>query len=448
MKLVLLAAMTAVFIGGCASVKKAEYPKTASPTEEISRLESDLNRSISKQADVVTPKEIERSQKHLNYAKKELAKGDMNDFWDAMAVSRGYLNRSQELFEKRSPKVTAVLKARELAIIKGARAYDETRDELAALDDSFKKNAKSLDFKNLDKEVWNRAIIDYSALRLNTIREAQVGEARDLIRLAKKKNARYYAPKSLNQAEHALDLAEQAIADNPDTESAFAPAVQRANETARNLIAVNATARKAAGQTNEEVATEIVGRNKTILSLKNEAEGADLEARMTAKALAAKDSNLRGLAAANKGLRSEQEWNEALESARGEFSAEEADVYRQGDKLLIRLKKMNFPSGSAEVPELSEALLSKVSNVIEELNAKNIEVQGHTDSTGSVPINQKLSKERARAVAEYLENEVDDVRVKTVGYGFERPISANKNSAGRATNRRVDIVITPEKARN
>ncbi len=446
---VVLGAMTAAFIGGCASVKQVKYPSTANTAKEISQLEGDLDRAVVKQVDVVAPKEITRSQKHLAEAKRELAKSDLDDFWDELGTARGYLNRANELSATRAPKVKEVLRARQAAIDSGARRFNETRRELSALDDSFRKNAASLDFKRIDEDIWRRAIIDYSALRINTIREAHVGEAQELIKAAKKKNARFYAPKALDLAESALSKAERAIADSPDNEENFAPAARRANEMARHLIAVNATARRAAGQTNEEVAGEIVGRNKMISSLRSEAEGADLEARIANRELATKESALRGLVKANKGLRSEQKWNEAMDEVRQEFKEDEAEVYRQGDKLLIRLKKINFPSGSAQVPARSKDLLGKVTNVIEELNAKNVEVQGHTDSTGSPQVNKKLSKERAQAVAEYLEDKVDDVKVKSVGYGFEHPITHNKSAQARATNRRVDVVITPaSSARN
>lgn len=436
---VLIAAM----IGGCASYTKVNYPKTASPTEELALLEGELDRGVTEQQDILAPKEFGRAQKHLKEAKEELAQGDLDDFWDEMGVSRGYFNRSTELSAERRPRVAEVLKTRQAAIDSGARTFRETRNELAALDDSFKKNAKSLDYKNIDEEIWERATIDYAALRINAIREAHVGEAQELIKAARKKNARFYAPKALDQAETALSNAERAIADHPDDVAAFQKQANHANIMARNLIAVNATARRAAGQSNEEVANEIVGRNRTIAGLKSEVEGADLEAAMTTRELRAKEMRLRGLAAANRGLRTEQQWNEAIEEAREEFNEDEADVYRQGDKLLIRLKKINFPTGGTQVPESSKALLGKVSSVIEELNAKNVEIQGHTDSTGSAEINKKISKERAQAVAEYLGDEVDGVKLKSVGYGYERPITANKSPTGRAVNRRVDIVITP-----
>ncbi|HMN69856.1 MAG TPA: OmpA family protein, partial [Bdellovibrionales bacterium] len=315
--------------------------------------------------------------------------------------------------------------------------------ELAALDDSLKRNAGDLDRSRLDQDKWDLIRRNYEVLAINTQQEAQVGEARDLIAKAKARGARTYAPMALRQAEKDLAAADRAIATTPDDETAFTPAVNRANASARDLLTINAAARRAAGQTNEEVAVELEGRNRTIAGLRGELQGAELEAAVAGQALAGKDAQLRGVAAANRSLRSEQEWNDAIEQVRGEFSEDEADVYRQGDKLLIRLKKIGFATGSADVPEQSREILSKVGSVISELNAKNVEVQGHTDSTGGPAINQKISKERARAVAEYLEDDVDDINVKAVGYGFERPIVENKSKAGRATNRRVDVVIEP-----
>jgi outer membrane protein OmpA-like peptidoglycan-associated protein len=439
----ILSGLIAVMIGGCASYTKAIYPKNADPANELAQLEGDLDRGAVQHEDILAPKEFGRAQKHMRYAKVELAKNHMSDFWDEMGIARGYLNRADELTSKRGPKVADVLKTRQRAIEFGARLFPETKRELSALDDSFKKNSKSLDYKGFDKKAWQQAIIDYSALRIRAIRETHVGQAQDMIREAKRKNARYYAPRALDQAESALRRAEKAIAEHPDDVSAFKGLADRANLTARQLIALNATARRAAGQSNEEVAREIVGRNRTISNLKSEVEGADLEADITARELRQKEKRLEGLSAANKGLRSEQEWNDALNEARGEFSEDEAEVYRQGDKLLIRLKKMDFPTGSAEVPARAKPLLGKISSLIEELNAKNVEIQGHTDSTGPAQLNKKLSKERADAVAEYLGDEVGDIEMKSVGYGYDRPITQNRNAKGRAMNRRVDVVITP-----
>lgn len=135
----------------------------------------------------------------------------------------------------------------------------------------------------------------------------------------------------------------------------------------------------------------------------------------------------------------------ALETARQKFTPSEADVYRQGDRLLIRLKTMGFASGHAELPDTSKSILDKVTTVAQELTPKEVIIEGHTDSVGSAEINEELSKKRADTVATYLkEKGMPDTMVQSVGFGFQKPLSSNKSKEGRAQNRRVDIWITPE----
>ena len=70
-------------------------------------------------------------------------------------------------------------------------------------------------------------------------------------------------------------------------------------------------------------------------------------------------------------------------------------------------------------------------------------IEGHTDSTGSVSLNEKLSAKRAAAVKDYLvQNGIDASRLESKGYGESNPIDSNKTRAGRANNRRVEIKVT------
>nr|HMN69484.1 hypothetical protein [Bdellovibrionales bacterium] len=90
----LLGILAAAWIAGCSSVQKAEYSPNSNPSEEISRLGSDIDRAVGQQHDVIAPTDITRSQKHLTQAKQTFQdQGEMADFWDHMALSRGYLNQ-------------------------------------------------------------------------------------------------------------------------------------------------------------------------------------------------------------------------------------------------------------------------------------------------------------------------------------------------------------------
>jgi OOP family OmpA-OmpF porin len=69
-----------------------------------------------------------------------------------------------------------------------------------------------------------------------------------------------------------------------------------------------------------------------------------------------------------------------------------------------------------------------------------VEIQGHTDSTGTKAYNQVLSEKRAQAVMEYFVSKgIARERLTAVGYGLSRPIASNKTKEGRAKNRRVQL---------
>jgi len=70
-----------------------------------------------------------------------------------------------------------------------------------------------------------------------------------------------------------------------------------------------------------------------------------------------------------------------------------------------------------------------------------IRIEGHTDNIGSMEYNIDLSQKRAQAVKDYLVGKgIDESRVSTVGFGYERPIAPNDTEEGRSLNRRAEIV--------
>jgi len=73
-----------------------------------------------------------------------------------------------------------------------------------------------------------------------------------------------------------------------------------------------------------------------------------------------------------------------------------------------------------------------------------IDINGHTDSTGSLQHNQALSERRAASVANYLGGRgVDQRRISTMGFGPSQPVASNATPDGRAQNRRVEVAIAP-----
>jgi len=109
-----------------------------------------------------------------------------------------------------------------------------------------------------------------------------------------------------------------------------------------------------------------------------------------------------------------------------------------------------FDSGKADVKKDAYPTLNKLADVIKKkVPGKDIGVYGHTDN---VPIkhskwasNWELSTARATNVLHYLESRgVSAKKLSATGYGEHRPVATNATAAGRAKNRRVEIVILPQ----
>ena len=146
----------------------------------------------------------------------------------------------------------------------------------------------------------------------------------------------------------------------------------------------------------------------------------------------------------NKNLESSVRIDREFEKARSQFTEKEADVYKQGDKLLLRLKGLSFDNNRSAIKAANYKLLAKVQKVITAVDAKKVAIEGHSDSIGGKKLNEQLSEKRAESVQSYFisNNDVVPDRITAAGYGYSKPIATNKTAAGRAQNRRVDIIIT------
>ncbi|MCB0309021.1 MAG: OmpA family protein [Bdellovibrionales bacterium] len=104
------------------------------------------------------------------------------------------------------------------------------------------------------------------------------------------------------------------------------------------------------------------------------------------------------------------------------------------------LKGVTFGSGSTALTSNAQRVLDGVAADLKEFPDVKIEIQGHTDNTGSSARNTTLSQERAESVMSYLINKgVDASRMTAKGYGPAVPIADNKTREGRESNRRVEI---------
>jgi len=86
-------------------------------------------------------------------------------------------------------------------------------------------------------------------------------------------------------------------------------------------------------------------------------------------------------------------------------------------------------------------LLERIAADLRDHKVGKLRVEGHTDSIGSDAYNLKLSERRAQAVRDYVVSQgIDAARISVKGWGKTKPVASNKTEAGRAENRRVEII--------
>ena len=105
-----------------------------------------------------------------------------------------------------------------------------------------------------------------------------------------------------------------------------------------------------------------------------------------------------------------------------------------------------FATGKSDLNNNSKTALTKFANSLKETPETDVTIYGHTDNKGTRELNQKLSNDRAAAVAKFLEsNGIANSRMTSQGKAFDEPVSDNATEAGRTQNRRVEIYITANK---
>src|SRR5262249_55527964 len=119
-----------------------------------------------------------------------------------------------------------------------------------------------------------------------------------------------------------------------------------------------------------------------------------------------------------------------------------AQVRVLGNEIKIS-KQIHFETDSAKILGDSNSLMEEIADVLQR-NPKitKVEIQGHTDNTGTREHNLQLSDARASAVKAWLARAgIHNSRLVAKGYGQDRPLAPNVTGANRARNRRVQFII-------
>lgn len=152
-----------------------------------------------------------------------------------------------------------------------------------------------------------------------------------------------------------------------------------------------------------------------------------------------------GAAGGYVGYRMDQQIKELKEGTAG--SGVDVTETDNGQAILVNLPDgVTFATGSASINQTFRLTLDKVADSLKQYPNSIVDVYGYTDSTGSASFNQRLSEQRAQAVASYLISRgVASSRIRWQGFGENPKYFKGDNATeyGRALNRRVEIKIVP-----
>lgn len=149
------------------------------------------------------------------------------------------------------------------------------------------------------------------------------------------------------------------------------------------------------------------------------------------------DSRTREVDVARQGTAAAQQQNDALERQIAELKAKKTP---RG--LVVTLGDLLFATGKSQLRSSSEAQLDKLVTFLQTNPGRTVMIEGHTDSVGSQKLNNRLSKQRAEAVRDYLVGRgIMATRLEASGKGESSPVASNDSASGRQQNRRVEIII-------
>ena len=111
--------------------------------------------------------------------------------------------------------------------------------------------------------------------------------------------------------------------------------------------------------------------------------------------------------------------------------------------LIVNMSDVLFDTARYTLKPATQISLAKVATILQLYPGLKVQVEGYTDIVGSDAYNQKLSENRANAVHDFLiQNGVPAANVTAAGYGKADPVADNGTAAGRAQNRRVNLVVS------
>jgi outer membrane protein OmpA-like peptidoglycan-associated protein len=472
----LLLGFVFVFAGACATPQMESVP-TGNPAQLVTQLEESLAKARLEKVDVLAPGLFNQAQSAFMKAKQTLDKGAKLSAISAyVAEGNTSLKQAEEIAQVSRTILGETNNARDKALKVGA---DRLGEPYMDVEKQYLKLTKSIENDNLSYAQKNAPAVQaaFRDLEIMAIKNNALANARNMMAEADKAKVKKIAPMAYGAAGQALDEADAYIGKNPYAAEPISQKAAHAEFMARRMMTVNETSRRLQEMTPEASALYVEGllaqlaksmnagdlRDKnveaqlgtligSVETMGQKAQSLEKENQNYRTQIANLEQQLAGLQgysreqeAAKRKLAAERNFNEKFNKVQRFFRPDEAEVYKQGDQLVIRMRGIQFPVGQATLTSDNYTLLSKVQQAIGTFDKPRVTIEGHTDSTGSAQVNQELSQKRAEAVKTYLvaNKTLPASHIRATGYGPNRPLAPETTPEGRAMNRRIDVLIAP-----
>ncbi len=449
----------------------------------FSKVEANLAKARAEQAGILSPKLFEEANKKYNEALKSFQSGkSLKDLEKKIDAVNRVLDQCLQVTKLGRVTFTTTLKAREDAL--KANAPEHASEAFAEAESRFRSATRKLekgDVKSAKKSIPELDRL-YRTAELTAVKASIMGKVRNLIQQARREEAHEYTPITYANAQKLLSEAEAILNSSRRSEANAREKAEAAAVEARHALFLTRQIKRLKKNPDEwenyvldtEILIEAIAKElgfqpqfdeglakplKRILmitqNLQRDKRDLLTEVDQKTRELQELQTQLQQYKEKERGLQAElqekeyklqlkRQHEEKIRSLHAMFSEDEAVVLQKGPNLIIRMIGLSFPSGRATIEPEYFSLLTKVQRAIRKFPNATITIEGHTDSRGNDQFNQNLSFERAQAVKQYLlaNMGLDETRVTAIGYGESRPIASNETRAGRAQNRRIDIVLS------
>jgi outer membrane protein OmpA-like peptidoglycan-associated protein len=466
----------AFIVAGCAAGTENVKPITENPSELVVQFERELTTARTNQVNLLSPTWFSRAEASLKAAQENLRQqAAIAEIAADVAKGREQLQKAEEIAAVSRTSLPETIRRRDMARKAGATALDG----YSRAESDFLRLTREIEDNNLEYAMKNKQRVQESFrdLEITAIKQNMLGDVRQKLKDAESLGAKKAVPNAYAEAVSKLNAADTFISENPYEVEMMGEKAKEALFYARRAAELTRQSQKIETMSPEQIAMwledvfrqttrqlgapdmrdqsfevqlqNITGsiralqENQNFLISRIEEQKGEIDA-LNSKVITLEGKSREEQAVVER-LAAEKRFNEKFLEIQSDFNRKEAEVYRQGNQLVIRLRGMQFPVGQAVIMPESYELLSKVQQAIRSFDEPDVTIEGHTDSTGSAEVNAQLSQERANAVREYLiaNNTLPGNRILAIGYGPSRPLMANETAEGRAANRRIDVVIAP-----